>query len=447
MRQPVHHVDRFFLLFDDPPPVACAWSFTVEGGPVDGLRLRDAVCKALVRRPKAAARLRREGRRLFWETAEAAAERAFVAEPPLDGASEPEADARRLARIMSAPLPPEEGPLLRVHWTPPGAFRGRLTFRFHHALSDGAGSLAFVREVLDAYNGVAPPGPPVAEDTSPLVSGPWRRKLGLLARLVSLHTRRSAAQSFALPHKLYDRARRPDGGLAHAWRHVPPARLERLRAASRETGAGLTEMLLAALALAAERDAQARGRRCGMLRISVTQNLRPRRADVLRLENRSSAFPVWVGPRDRASAGRLVASLRRQVRECLRLRAADATALFAAALRLPAPLARALLLPAATSSRIADSCAFANLGTVPDASDGEWFHLGPARLVGVHPVVRPAEGLGAIASAVIVDGTMELGLSHLTGLFADGEAERYLELADAALDELAALAPAVPASA
>jgi hypothetical protein len=203
----------------------------------------------------------------------------------------------------------------------------------------------------------------------------------------------------------------------------------------------MTEMLLAAFALAAERSGRERGLSCGVLRVSVTQDLRPRRA-MPRLENRSSAFPVWIGPRERRGVPGLVRSLRGQLRGALRARAASATALFAALLRLPPPVARRLLLPAALSSRVADSCAFANMGALPDsAPEGPgWFHLGPARFAGAHAVIRPAEGLGAIASAVVLDGTLEVGLSYLTGLFSPPEADRYVELLDAALDELSAAA-------
>ena len=448
MPVPVHHVDRFFLLFEDPPPVTCCWSFTVDGGTVEPERLRRAVDEALARQPKAAVRLRREGGRLVWEALTAPGARACPLEAPLEGASEYIAESRRLSDIMSSPLDPEQGPLVRLHWIPAGAYRARLVFRFHHALTDGAGSLVFLREVLDAYNGTS--GPPAPSgDGAPLVVGSTRSKAGLLARLVWLHARRSAAHRFALPARLYDRARRPDGRIAYAWRGVSPARLERLQAAARARGAGLTEMLLAAHALAAERSAGERGRRCGVLRIAVTQDLRRRRADAPRLENRSSAFPVWIGPRDRRSPDRLVRVLRRQVRECLRSRAAAANALLAGLLRLPVPVARRLVLPAATSSRVADSCAFANMGTLPASAAGGagWFHLGAGRFVGVRAVIRPAEGLGAIASAVLLDGTLELGFSYLTGLFETAEAERYVALVDAALDELAAIASEPPASA
>jgi condensation domain-containing protein len=446
MTVPVHHVDRFFLFFEDPPPVTCGWAFALEGGSVEPKRLRRAVDEALARQPKAAARLRRDGGRLTWEASPTPGERAWQPEAPLDGASEYAAESLRVTAIMSSPLDPEQGPLVRVHWIPAGAFRARLVFRFHHALSDGAGSLVFLREMLDAYNGrSAPPVPP--GEATPLVTGNAPSKAGLLARLVSLHARRSGAHWFAWPARLYDRKRRPNGQLAHAGRSIPPDRLARLRAAARARGAGLTEMLLAAVALAADRLAAEGGRRCGVLRIAVTQDLRSRRGEVSRLENRSSAFPVWIGPADRRRPDRLVRELHRQVHECLRSRIAAANAVVAEALRLPAPVARRLLLPAGTSARVADSCAFANLGALPAwTADGSgWFHLGGGRVVGARAVVRPGEGLGAIATAVLLDGTLELGLSYLGGLFETAEAERYVALADAALDELAALesAPAI----
>src|SRR6185295_17884425 len=88
VRFPVHHVDRFFLLFEGrPPPVACAWSFAVEGEAPDAERLLAAVGHALRAHPKASSRLRKDGP-WEWEVLDGAAARAFVLEPPLDGADE-----------------------------------------------------------------------------------------------------------------------------------------------------------------------------------------------------------------------------------------------------------------------------------------------------------------------------------------------------------------------
>src|SRR5206468_1481973 len=81
---------------------------------------------------------------------------------------------------------------------------------------------------------------------------------------------------------------------------------------------------------------------------------------------------------------------------------------------------------------VADSLIFTWLGALPPSTPGSgWFHLGPARFVGVRVLVRPPEGVGSILTGVEMDGRLELTLSYLTGLFSPREAERYLELAEA----------------
>lgn len=445
----VQPADRFFLLFSGrgPEPTA-AWMFTLAGGAPDENRLRAAVARALETHAKAGSRVAIRGRRESWEPALGAADRACSFDPPLSGESEEEAERERARQIMCSPMDPAEGPLVRVHSIAAGAYPARLAYRFHHALADGAGSLAFLRAVLEVYNGrPADPDPwPGFVLPAPLVAGRFGRRVALVGRLVALHARESSRRGFALPAKLYEPERRPDGGMASARIRVEAPRVKRLVSAARAKGATLAVLLLAALARAADVWRAERGLPDGMLRLVVSQDLRRRRggpAIAPALENRSGAFPVWVGARDRAGAQALLASLTAQVRRALDARAAEATVAFSFLLRLPLRLARALLLPAAVSPRIADSLVFGFLGTLPPA-DGEngWLHVDGRPPAAVRLCLRPTEGAGALVLACVVDGNLDLTLNYLTGLFDASGAARYLELVDAALDELAAAATA-----
>jgi hypothetical protein len=271
---------------------------------------------------------------------------------------------------------------------------------------------------------------------APLVAGGVGRKARLLARLLWLHARRSGHHRLALPQTLFPSDARPTGGVATASRRVAAGRREALFTAARAAGGGVSALLISAAALAAERALAGRGEKCGMLRVQVTQDLRRDRAAPA-LENRSSGFPVWIGARDRADGARLVRLVHRQIRDSLRLRSAEAAALFAAALRLPAPLARRLLLPMATVPRIADSLIFTWLGTLPPSGpEAGWLRLGRSAFTGGYAVVRPAEGVGAALLGGELNGELTLTLTTLDGLIGAAEAERYLALVDAALDEL-----------
>ena len=440
-RWPAGPLDPFFCLFESPPPMACAWVLAVDGEEPDPARLRAAVERMRREHRRAAARLRRDAGRWVWESVEEDVARACLVEPPLCGPDEARAEAERVERLMSEPLDPEVGPLVRVYWIGPGAYPGRLVIRLHHCVTDGAGSRALLRSLLDAYNGLPPAPAPdettVAGDRPPVVSEGARGKARLFARLVGLHARYAARHRLAPLQKLYHPGARPAGGLRIAGRRVAAERRQRLIASVRAASVGMPDLLIAATALAAERALAADGRRCGVLRVLVSQNLR-RGEKEPGLENRSSAFPVWIGPRDRADGAELVHIVHRQVWECLRTRAAEAAALFTAALRLPATLARWILLPRATRPRVADSLIVSWLGDLPSSEpDAGWFHLGRSRFSAARAVVRPAEGAGAILLGVVLNGHLELTLTTLDGLFDRAEAERYLVLVDAAVDELA----------
>jgi hypothetical protein len=155
------------------------------------------------------------------------------------------------------------------------------------------------------------------------------------------------------------------------------------------------------------------------------------------MENRSAAFPVWIGTRDRRAGKALVGRVRGQVQECLSQRVAEAVSLLGVVLRLPSWLARALVAPAATRPRISDSLVLSNMGRLPESRPGEgWFHLGKGRIVAAYPFVRVPDGVGALSFACTSGDTLCLSWCFLEGLLRRDEVARLLELLEQALDEL-----------
>jgi hypothetical protein len=440
---PVRPEDRFFLLFEGlGAPVVAMWGFLVEGGEPDPERLTAALEQALRRHPKAASRLvvgrPALGAELSWQAMDGCAPRACVFHPLRPRTGE-EPDQEALTQILNRPLDPAVGPLVELHWIPHGPQRGTFAFRFHHALGDGHGSLALLRDVLQAYGGVPAPGEPLSASGPPLVPGSVWNRLRLFGRLLLFHFRRSLRYRFAPPAKLFDLRRKPGGAIRVAWRAFAPWKLARYRSASRAAGVTVNDLLLAAHGLAVERWMQERGLSCGTLRVMVNQNLRDRDAEPERVENRSAAFQVWIGPQDRRSGRDLLQRIHRQVQEAFGQRIAEATALLGAALRLPLALSRPMLLPAATRPRISDSLVLSNMGRLPGSgTDAGWLRLGHGRFVSGAAFVRPPEGVGALSLAMTFGETLRLTWCYFDSLFDPGEVDRCLELIEAALDELSA---------
>jgi hypothetical protein len=440
---PVLPEDRFFLLFEGlGAPVTAMWGLLLEGTELERDRWIDAAARTLERHPKASARLvRRSATGLYWEPRPDAARDVCVFHPRTAAPKEPTEAIDALAELMNVPLDSAKGPLLQLHWLPHADGLATLAFRFHHALGDGHGSLALLRDLFGYYNGQEPrlPRPDYSAPAEPLVADSTLSKLRLFARFLGFHFRRSLAYRFAPPTKLFDPRRRPGGRIDAATRVVAQDKTERYLAAARALGATFNELLLAAHGLAIERWLIEQGLRCGTLRIMVNQSLRHKDREPDRVENRSAAFPIWIGRPDRRLGKELVREVHRQAQECQERRIAEAVALLGALLRLPVPLIRWLIVPAATRPRITDSLVVSNMGRLPESDPGVgWFHLGAGRIVAAYPFVRPPDGVGAVSFALTIAGRLCLNWSFLTHLLSRDLVQRLLWHLEAALDELSA---------
>jgi condensation domain-containing protein len=442
-RLPVLPEDRFFLLFEGiGPPVTALWGLLMEDVELDRARFEEAAARVLERHPKAASHLVRRSRsNLAWEPLADAARKVCVFHEPSEAPTGPEPSLDSLVAIMNAPMDPEVGPLLQLHWLPHGSGLATLGFRFHHALGDGHGSLVLLQDLFDFYNGVPPDREPpdYAAPAEPIVGGSRWAKLRLFLRFLAFHFRRARATRFAPPAKLFDLHKLPGGTIDAVARTVPREKADRYLAAARAAGATFNDLLLAAHGLAIERWLSEQGLGCGTLRIMVNQSLRHKDRQYGCMENRSAAFPIWITPDDRISGRGLLERIHRQAQECHQLRVAEAVALLGALLRLPFGLARRLVLPAATRPRVSDSLVLSNMGRLPDSEPGAGrFHFGSGRVVAAFPFVRPPDGVGALSFALTLGGRLCLTWCFLTALLDRARIKRLLFLIEETLDMLSA---------
>jgi hypothetical protein len=285
--------------------------------------------------------------------------------------------------------------------------------------------VTFLRDLFDLYNGSDVQKAPVLGAPPPLVGGSAMAKVALFLRLVGLHLRRSFASAFAVPEKPFaPREARGELRSEFATLRLSMDEAERYRRAAGRVGASFNDFLIAALALAIEGYRRERGEDCGLLRITVNQRLRKPKFG---LETVSSSFPVWIRETDRRNPAVLLQGIRAEVRECVRTRIAQATALLAVVLKLPFPIARWLLLPALTRPRLSDSLIVSNVDGATDLLPAAG-RLRRGHIAVAYPLVAAPPGIGAIATLCSAsDGTIVV-LNYVAGLFERPSADRLLAL-------------------
>jgi hypothetical protein len=417
----------------------------LEGELLDPGRFVDAVARLMDRYPKCASRIVRVpsflGERFYWEPLPDAASRVCCFHEPDPALKDRETLEVLIQDLMNVRLNTESAPPIVFNWFPYGDREGLLCIRYSHALCDGLGSLQLTKELFCLYNGI-----PIEADVpdpytprAPMVEGTLFFKLGLLLRGIAFLVRKLLRYGFAVPEKLFDPSNRSQGELETLFLHITPHKLRRWLTTARGMGATLNDLLMAAFAVAIRRWKEEQGLRCGTIRFVVNQNLRREGQHYPATENRSSSFPVWVGPRDPHEPRAMVNDLHRQVQEAFRLRIAEAINLLGVVLKLPYGIARHLVAPLLNNPRISDSCTITNIGMVatPKDEDGGWFRLGQGRIVKFYPGGRPTDGIGAICLVISIPEGAVLSLMGMKGLLKRPEMERLTQLVEAALDELA----------
>lgn len=126
-------------------------------GPLDTATLRTALGAVTARHPSLRATITGPPEALRFEPAppEAAVTLAVEALPE-------DAWPARLTAEIATPMPPTDGPLLRVTCLEAGPLRRRLLLTCHHAIADGRSGVYLVRDLLEAATGTPRPPRPAA---------------------------------------------------------------------------------------------------------------------------------------------------------------------------------------------------------------------------------------------------------------------------------------------
>ncbi len=432
---PVPPQDRLFLLLKGAgPPVTGLWAFAIEGEWLDPDRLSAALRHTVSRHTRAVCRLRRKrgrfGDRLFWEPDPDSAATTCRVHLPEEFPGDPASIARTITQLQRVPVDLERGPLTELHWYPGPYAGGLLAFRFHHALGDGVGTLNFLADLFRFYGG----RPTVGEEKSVRKPASGWSRSHLLWNLVRFLWWRNVWIRFAVPDHLHDFRKPREGEVGCVFRRVELTSMRPVHQVAGDRSVSFNDLLLAAWSIAIDRWKAQRGKRCGTLRFMVNQSLRKTRAERTSFDNQSSAFPIWARPADREDPEALLRTIGRQVDECREQRVAEGIALFAGLLCLPEALARRLVVPLVRRPRTADSLVISNLGRLPAAR----LSLPRGRIAAAYGFVRPPAGVGALHTAVSVGGAVFLCLSFFESALKVAEADRLLELVEAALREYAA---------
>jgi NRPS condensation-like uncharacterized protein len=306
-RFPLTTHDEVYLLTrrEEPPTLHLEYRFT---GALDEARLREAAGAAVEAHPMLRARLASRRRFLTppsWEIdpGRPLAEVLRVARCETDA----ELDALRDA-LYSGPIDLDEAPALRLVLVKrPGG--DTLLLNFHHALSDGVGTLRFFHTIARAYGGLPEPAPPfdpiAARDPNSEV---WPRRPhpapgppdGAPARL---SIPKGAVATIA--------RRGPEDAPGYGFqrRVVPHERRRRLDPQRYGPGVGLNDLLMAALHLAVDAWNREAGEPADYVAVFLPVNNRPpdHAADIV--ANLTAGGRVASTPGQRADPGVLVRAL------------------------------------------------------------------------------------------------------------------------------------------
>jgi NRPS condensation-like uncharacterized protein len=437
---PVDNADRFFLLAERTgPPVSCVWAFRFDTDVIDRDRFVRAVGCAMRRYPKAGSQLGgREtllGPELFWRPLEDAAARtcAFHQEPQSTRARL----SAQVARFINERLDLRTGPPVRLHWFPAEPGRGLVFMHFHHALTDGVGSLAFLKALFDAYRGAVSDVPSAARPPESSTRTSRHQTARAFVGLLAHSARQARRHAFVGPDKLFAASAVPSGGVGVEWRSLRNGSPERCRGAARNAGVSVGSLLLAAIAAGIAAWKRERGLSCRMLRVMVNVNLKRHELPAA-LGHTSSAIPIWIGADELVDPPRLPGLIHRQVVTATRKRFADAVRSLSVMMRLPAWAAHAVLGPALRRRTGTDSLIVTNMGdlSLPGHPSKDWLRIGDARLLDAYAFVPPVEGIGAAVTMLESAGALRVCLTYIEGLLSPGHAVRLLDLTEVELQKL-----------
>ena len=143
MGRPLTPFERMLVVMSDGAPLNCCVISRVRG-PLTEARLTEALSDVQRRHPLLRVRIV-DGRSYTEEDVPAIPLRALDCDEHSTTAV--------VERELSAPLPVERGPLIRVSWLRHTSNLGTLVFTFHHVIGDGVSCAVLVRDLLGAAAG------------------------------------------------------------------------------------------------------------------------------------------------------------------------------------------------------------------------------------------------------------------------------------------------------
>jgi WS/DGAT/MGAT family acyltransferase len=418
-------VDAAWLHMDRPVNELIVNAVLWFDDPLDAEDVREAIERRLVGRyPRFAQRVDDRGTAAWWVDQPGFDPMSHVSHERLRPPGDLAELTRTVTELIARPLP-RDRPLWAIHVLDGYAGGTALLARIHHCLADG---VALFRVLLSLSDEAQDGGLPAPETRRPSAPSSLRQRLTRVA-VGTGKAGRALGELLLLPPDRRTALRAELGGhkVAH-WSEPLP--LEPIKAAAREAGATINDIVLAALAGAVRRRFAGAGAPLVDVRAVLPVNLRALDKREVELGNRFGLvflrLPVTVpDPVGRiAAVHRRASALKRSAVAPVALR------ILSVAGRLPAPALRLLITVFTAKASMV-------VTNVPGPRTP--LHLGGHRIAGVIAWPPQSGSIGLGVSVISYDGSVVLGVMA-DDRVVDDSAQLLADLREELLGRLAAVA-------
>ena len=345
---------------------------------------------------------------------------------------------KRLLQWMNRPLDPTKDLPWRVLLLRRRDTEASLVFSFHHSATDGLGAFRFVTEVIERYNRATEalqpaadePGDAGADELVALAQANRPAISHFYLRMIASLVYRFAVAPFSPNGRICRATSSPSPAVHFCQGTLNPRELSQVRSRSKETGATLNDVLLAAGFRTMDQWNAVHGKASRKISIMVPVDVGRGTASATGA-NRVAFVSVPTVRRERANADDLLRRVHQRTSHMLRNGTAFSI-VYAVHFccwfppLVPKAIARFLL---ATGVYL-DSMLVTNLGLIGLAAgpSAEAANMGNARIASVvvlPPVVSP---MGISLSAGTYNGQLHVALAYKTSHFSHAEARLLLSL-------------------
>lgn len=457
---PLNEQDKLFYCLEcmGPPPIERI-NFSLEGGSIDIETLRKAYLIELEQYPifNSVIKDRSIGHKwnLCWVPRKETFEKQAVTAHDLSNLPPEEAD-KKFRQILFDPFKGyssfNQAPLKIILCKLPER-KYKLMIFFHHASVDLAGVSSFIRDFFETYNRLEsnqaiqknPENIPILA-SPPILPRSFIKKLYGLLQALAVLVKLIIKQRGRPAAKLIYGKITSTGSTSAVMRAIPRERVKRYLAASKYFETTYNSFLVAAHTEALARWKKQRNEPCKTIRAQIHQDIRKTKDEFREFGNKFSPFIVMVHAEDKKDIPSLIRYIHQQTVQAKKSHMAEKIMNFTwiyqyTFLKKFLPLGNRIL-NKPTNPMFGDSFTISNCGKVWAGLDGKTYltRLGDSEATECFMPGYPAPSIGVFTSLFTFRDKLCLSFSHYKWALSEEDAEKYIDLLEQTLEEMADLA-------